>query len=55
VGAYPLADVCSAIEEAGNGSNLERVRRLTPEFEAQLAAVQEYLRDSRLIDDPEAA
>jgi HPt (histidine-containing phosphotransfer) domain-containing protein len=55
VGAYPLADVCAAIEEAGNAGNLERVRRLVPEFEAELIAVQEYLSDSRRADDPEAA
>ena len=55
VGAYPLADICAAIEAAGNAASLEGVRRLVPEFEAELAAVQACLDDARRADDPEAA
>jgi signal transduction histidine kinase/HPt (histidine-containing phosphotransfer) domain-containing protein/ActR/RegA family two-component response regulator len=55
VGAYPLAELCASIEDAGNASNLEGVRRLAPEFEAELRAVQNYLRETRRADDPEAA
>jgi len=55
VGAYPLADVCAQIEEAGNASNLERVRRLAQQFEAELVAIQAVLREPRRADDPEAA
>jgi signal transduction histidine kinase/HPt (histidine-containing phosphotransfer) domain-containing protein/ActR/RegA family two-component response regulator len=55
VGAYPLAELCASIEDAGNASNLDAVRRLAPEFEAELAAVHSYLRETRRADDPEAA
>ena len=55
VGAYPLADICAAIEAAGNAASLEGVRRLVPEFQAELAAVQTCLGEARRADDPEAA
>ena len=55
VGAYPLADICAALEEAGNAADLEAVRRLVPQFQAELAAVQICLREARRADDPEAA
>jgi signal transduction histidine kinase/CheY-like chemotaxis protein len=55
VGAYPLAEICAAIEEAGNAGRLDSVHRLVPEFESELAAVQDFLCDARRADDPEAA
>jgi len=55
VGAFPLADICALIEDAGNAASLEAVRRLVPEFEVELAAVRGFVSDAQRADDPEAA
>jgi signal transduction histidine kinase/CheY-like chemotaxis protein/HPt (histidine-containing phosphotransfer) domain-containing protein len=55
VGAYPLGEICAAIQEAGHAGRLDSVRRLVAEFESELAAVQAFLCDTRRADDPEAA
>ena len=43
VGALALGDLCAAMEQAGEAGGIEALARLLPRFEAEMAAVVEYL------------
>jgi signal transduction histidine kinase/FixJ family two-component response regulator len=47
VGATTLGELCAAIEAAGQTDQAEAVATLLPKFEAEIQAVQEYLRSTR--------
>jgi CheY-like chemotaxis protein len=46
VGAFNLAELCSAIEDAGSAGDMTALAALFPRFEAEMAAVDGYLRTS---------
>jgi hypothetical protein len=50
VGALRLAELCAAIEFAGNAADLTRLTELLPDFESELAAVDGYLRSLQARD-----
>jgi len=54
VGAERLATLCAQIEAAGNDNATERVLLLLPDFEAELSAVQQCLRNIRSAEDRSA-
>jgi signal transduction histidine kinase/CheY-like chemotaxis protein/HPt (histidine-containing phosphotransfer) domain-containing protein len=50
VGAHKLGEICSAIEDAGNGSSAAALVGLLPKFEVEMTVVQEYLRSTHVHD-----
>jgi HPt (histidine-containing phosphotransfer) domain-containing protein len=45
VGALPLGELCSTIEQAARDRNTDQVRQVLPVFAQELAAVQRALTD----------
>jgi HPt (histidine-containing phosphotransfer) domain-containing protein len=43
VGALALGELCVEIEQAGKAGQIEALAALLPRFEAEMAAVDEYL------------
>jgi HPt (histidine-containing phosphotransfer) domain-containing protein len=43
VGALPLGELCSALETAGKGAALESLGLLLPEFDKELARVNQFI------------
>ena len=54
VGALRLADLCAAMEAAGNAGDLAVLRELLPAFQAEIALVEDYLRSLRAARDEPA-
>jgi len=54
VGALRLADLCAAMEAAGNAGDLAVLREFLPAFQAEIALVEDYLRSLRAACDEPA-